>query len=1185
MALSLLQAQKMLEKKDTPGITAVRRLAGMASPICCIKTDSDTDVVVFGTFDSDSMPIGIDDFVVALRAVLKYGQAPLVSIDPAKINSSEQPVRFEGKLEDTRFGNELLDADVVLKKLGLGKLKADVWGIKSYFDLSVDEWCRSGKEDAALNRFWFLTDPEGSSVAVRKDIGLVKRLKIKVQTETMGRPGIATDPVGDAFAASMTSALGDLMVTMPELRRLDQLYRLVGIASIIQRWRDKFGVDPDSIGMNYWLNDYPVERVSTPPTYALMASTAKDATGKKTMTISGGVELRALVEEVKGGSLSALRDLVLKSRPSADAVSWNVPVGDALNEITDVESGEAVATQKETENAGTFFRTQYGEASVHGSSRPLTVSENIAWQSAKAVVASVNPSSMGFSDFAGAFRDARAPSRSPGVGGVMLSGIGAAADGKGARVGLEGGNFSLVVGGENAQLDPRMFRKFVTALWSVYFGRTDPGLSIDPIYQDSKTGNFSPKHMVRYIGRVVNTDLGRVMRETDYIMKKWAVGTERPDIRGFKTPDDYSGAARTVYSSLSRFWLTPENMKFASCGNTLMFDGGHMTVKTEILGYENGGRPKNPHNESFAAWFTKHYPEIAEKYPIYQELSDYGKLVALARYLKESGIPLMWFLMANKDLVLTEDSPGTVDNLSKKSTYWTGSTLQGGVEMKMNKGQFVYDATAVQAIAAARAQASRYDKQTTSMGGSKPVVSAEPFVFGLGTNRFTVTPQHSLTCGKDRRGIRYQTDLCLRAEGYKVTEEMVELIQSELLRRELVKLLDPIMDTLKKADEAKAEQTLAEYRTKAARTVEPLQNRVAGLKGKTFTTEQECGAAWDATVGAEADAGLRALFVMRSHYASNLEVVRYFNPAYAGKTAFGKGWNLMVPYGIQPDGKSKVAFRGLSLPRRMSVLNKMTGDSEVFEFSADRYSMAGYVPVQTNSTQWVGLFLLTDASFRLVDKVGSEFAFDGAGRLTEMQLSEDHQMTFKYQDEGVVAFKKMPYLMEEIEEAGKADFRGHPLSKRVSVMNLVSKKAETFAFNPDGAIVGYVPELGEKSAYRFMAVLSDGSYRLEDRNANQIDFSEEGIFRRFVYGETEPLVKSIASGRSVVSFSYTLGGEGRALVSEARLSANGDRKNVGVRYVYDEDERLCDVKPVDEDKKVVVQGCGGSARVAVLENR
>ena len=46
---------------------------------------------------------------------------------------------------------------------------------------------------------------------------------------------------------------------------------------------------------------------------------------------------------------------------------------------------------------------------------------------------------------------------------------------------LTGGNFALVVDGKDARIDPLLFRKFVTALWCVYYCEQDPGISIDPI--------------------------------------------------------------------------------------------------------------------------------------------------------------------------------------------------------------------------------------------------------------------------------------------------------------------------------------------------------------------------------------------------------------------------------------------------------------------------------------------------------------------------------------------------------------------------------------------------------------------------------------------------------------------------------------------------------------------------------
>jgi hypothetical protein len=112
------------------------------------------------------------------------------------------------------------------------------------------------------------------------------------------------------------------------------------------------------------------------------------------------------------------------------------------------------------------------------------------------------------------------------IGGVMLHGV-AQVEGNVADVQLGGGSFSLIFENKDAQIDVRKLRKFITALWAVYFSEEGPGISIDPIAPGVD------KHLVRYIGKVINSDLGRVMRETDYLMKKWAVGTEKPEIERF----------------------------------------------------------------------------------------------------------------------------------------------------------------------------------------------------------------------------------------------------------------------------------------------------------------------------------------------------------------------------------------------------------------------------------------------------------------------------------------------------------------------------------------------------------------------------------------------------------------------------------------------------------------------------
>ena len=76
----------------------------------------------------------------------------------------------------------------------------------------------------------------------------------------------------------------------------------------------------------------------------------------------------------------------------------------------------------------------------------------------------------------------------------------------------------MVLNGTNARLDPATLGRFVTALWAMYFTDQPPGISIDPI----ATGIV--RHEVRYIGHVLNTDLGRVMR----VAEEFEMETGRP---------------------------------------------------------------------------------------------------------------------------------------------------------------------------------------------------------------------------------------------------------------------------------------------------------------------------------------------------------------------------------------------------------------------------------------------------------------------------------------------------------------------------------------------------------------------------------------------------------------------------------------------------------------------------------
>ena len=249
---------------------------------------------------------------------------------------------------------------------------------------------------------------------------------------------------------------------------------------------------------------------------------------------------------------------------------------------------------------------------------------------------------------------------------------------------LNTGNVSLVFQNSAGVIDFMKLQRFSTALWATYLSVEGPGISIDPVSESFK--EFGDKHRVRYIGQVYNTEIGKVMRETDHLMKRWAIGTHRPDIGNFLSPDEINEKSKnkTGLNRASRFWFVPDGFTFKRSDDMLLFSGGRMTLQTEYLDNNSKGE-KNQANERFAQWFTENYNLVAERYPIFGELFEYAQLVSLSTYLRENRVPMLWFLMANREIILTEDSIDKVDQLVKKSGYKWYVKIYGGVELQLGE--------------------------------------------------------------------------------------------------------------------------------------------------------------------------------------------------------------------------------------------------------------------------------------------------------------------------------------------------------------------------------------------------------------------------------------------------------------------------------------------------------------------
>jgi hypothetical protein len=718
IAFSLNEAAECCQKSSAQQSLA-RKLAGMTRIAGMVYDDNNHDVIIVGETVAGEPSIELDDLVVAMRARLKAGVWPKVSIDktPETHETKLQTVRFEGAIENTRFGADLLMADVTLKKLALGLFPTKVWGFDSYFSKTEDFVTRNGDDDSISSRFWF--EPRDILLSRRENVFAISELRIGVKVQLMsasshGTPrenlSEITDKPAAEFAQDMTSHYDDLRNVYPEIGRLKALFDLVGLAEGIRTLPAKPDVD-------YWLNKYKIATTVTDKTFPLLSQTNAVQIGgrERTLEINGGIEVRALVSSLQDGDVTALRDAVMKSKPNGKPLVWQVPLeGWSLTGYPDETSSpitEKDAPHYPKRDIGCFVTRQVFDSSRDFGNLPNQVpAKPFSFSGASAP-------RIDFNDHL--YRQ----TVSPNVGGVMLSGT-ATIEGNTSASRFISGAFDFILDGENARLEPRAFQKFVTALWAVYYSKEDPGISIDPIAWGVD------KQLVRYIGRVINTDLGRVMREADYKMKSMAVGIEQPKtVSGFKSVDEWCGTKGMNYAdAFRRFWFTPTNMTFKASDNALIFDQGRIILQTEYM-LQNQPTRAVECDQEFADFFTEHYDQITKEYPIYGELFEYSKLVSLAKYLKEKGIPLQWFLLANLDQVLTEDSKGGGGHPLERLTSFSRIS-ESKAELKCREGTFI-DETAATAIrqAMARVEPQRgFNDELGSNGCPADAHRARPFL-------------------------------------------------------------------------------------------------------------------------------------------------------------------------------------------------------------------------------------------------------------------------------------------------------------------------------------------------------------------------------------------------------------------------------------------------------------------------
>lgn len=344
VAFSLHVAQKLLAGLGTgPNYRVVYpevyNLGGITRFLGLVYDRETQDLILVGRYDPDRQPLTLDDWVVALRARFIHNTWPVVSIDPTEETpkTEMQIVRFEGGIEDSQFGADLLEADYRLKQIAMGLLPSGIPELQTYWDLgmkSVQEGPGQGYK--IHSRFWFY--PVLPSVAVREDVAAIGELKVGVFTEVLAVESNGKkiedrttfqDLAGASFAKGVSENFEGLAKVHASFSRLQGLDTLVALTKAIEEMAER----PD---LSFWLQDYRVEQVGTQREVKVLRRKEEyrlQVAGRfyqGAREVSGGVQLIAIALRLKAGDVTALKEAVLKTRPTLEALNWTFVVGEWL---------------------------------------------------------------------------------------------------------------------------------------------------------------------------------------------------------------------------------------------------------------------------------------------------------------------------------------------------------------------------------------------------------------------------------------------------------------------------------------------------------------------------------------------------------------------------------------------------------------------------------------------------------------------------------------------------------------------------------------------------------------------------------------------------------------------------------------------------------------------------------------
>ena len=226
------------------------------------------------------------------------------------------------------------------------------------------------------------------------------------------------------------------------------------------------------------------------------------------------------------------------------------------------------------------------------------------------------------------------------------------------------------------------------------FGRTHSSLDTQFIVNELRdrlgmqvitVGGVSPK-----------THFAQVLVEADYRMKLIGIGLEEPPVR----LASYVERARPGSGSrnaLQRWYFVPNyqcvKVSDDALAMELVGDGVKLVGENEVVGSDGSrsvARSSNPASEAFVRAFTKVYPQLADRAPVYAQLRNCIDMAVAAAYIQNQDLyeAVGWKpdVFANEALFAVETYNPPKQVASAVNSMWKGRTLMtpigGGVQIR-----------------------------------------------------------------------------------------------------------------------------------------------------------------------------------------------------------------------------------------------------------------------------------------------------------------------------------------------------------------------------------------------------------------------------------------------------------------------------------------------------------------------